>query len=71
MSKRKYTHIVQPVSVMCKFFEVSRSGYYDYVKRMDQPEHDAQLAEKLRCVRIRPTTHTVIDGFGNGLGIEI
>ena len=37
-----------PVSVMCKFFEVSRSGYYDYVKRMDQPEHDSQLAEKIK-----------------------
>ena len=33
---------------MCKFFEVSRSGYYDYVKRMDQPEHDSQLAEKIK-----------------------
>ena len=25
------------VSVMCKFFGVSRSGYYDFVKRMGQP----------------------------------
>lgn len=37
-----------PVAVMCKFFEVSRSGYYDYVKRLGQPEHDADLAEKIR-----------------------
>jgi len=37
-----------PVYVMCKFFEVSRSGYYDYLKRLGQPEHDAQLAEKIR-----------------------
>ena len=33
---------------MCKFFEVSRSGYYDFVKRMGQPEHDAELAEQIR-----------------------
>lgn len=37
-----------PVAVMCKFFEVSRSGYYNYVKRLGQPEHDADLAEKIR-----------------------
>ena len=37
-----------PVSVMCKFFEVSRSGYYDSVKRMGQREHDADLAEKIQ-----------------------
>ena len=37
-----------PVSVMCRFFEVSRSGYYDFVKRMGQPEQDAELAEKIK-----------------------
>ena len=37
-----------PVSVMCKFFEVSRSGYYDFVKRLGQSEQDATLAEKIR-----------------------
>ena len=36
-----------PVSVMCNFFEVSRSGYYDFLKRMGQTEHDAELAEKI------------------------
>ena len=36
-----------PISVMCKFFEVSRSGYYDFVKRMGQPEHDADLAKEI------------------------
>ncbi len=35
------------VSVMCKFFEVSRSGYYEYVKRLGQPEPDADLARKI------------------------
>ena len=37
-----------PVSVMCKFFEVSRSGYYDFVKRMGKPERDTELAEKIK-----------------------
>ena len=36
------------VSEMCRFFEVSRSGYYDYVKRMDTPAWDLSLAEKIR-----------------------
>ena len=33
---------------MCRFFEVSRSGYYDYVKRMDTPARDLPLAEKIK-----------------------
>lgn len=33
---------------MCRFFEVSRSGYYDYVKRMDAPDRDEELAEQIR-----------------------
>ena len=37
-----------PISVMCRFFGVSRSGYYSYVKRQGFPEKDAVLAEKLR-----------------------
>ena len=37
-----------PVTVMCRFFEVSRSGYYDYVKRMGRAERDAPLAEEIR-----------------------
>lgn len=36
------------VSVMCKFFGVSRSGYYNYVKRLGQPEHDVELAKKIQ-----------------------
>ena len=35
------------ISVMCKFFEVSRSGYYDYVKRLGGPEPDADLAKRI------------------------
>ena len=50
--KVKYTVIYRhrheyPVSVMCNFFEVSRSGYYDFLKRMGQTEYDAELAEKI------------------------
>lgn len=33
---------------MCRLFSVSRSGYYDYVKRMDTPARDLPLAEKIR-----------------------
>ena len=33
---------------MCRFFEVSRSGYYGYVKRMDIPAKDLPLAEKIK-----------------------
>ena len=34
-----------PISVMCCFFQVSRSGYYDFVHRLGRPEKDAALAE--------------------------
>ncbi|MDY4035654.1 MAG: hypothetical protein UGF45_07605 [Massilioclostridium sp.] len=27
-----------PIQTMCQFFGVSRSGYYDYIKRMDKPD---------------------------------
>ena len=30
---------------MCKFFEVSRSGYYDWVKRLDKPNKDQIIVE--------------------------
>ena len=36
------------ISEMCRFFGVSRSGYYDYVKRMDIPARDLPLAEKIK-----------------------
>ena len=37
-----------PVQTMCKFFEVSRSGYYDFVKRMGKSDRDALLGELIR-----------------------
>ena len=36
------------ISEMCRFLSVSRSGYYDFVKRMDIPSKDLPLAEKIR-----------------------
>ena len=36
-----------PVSVMCRFFQVSRSGYYDFLNRKDCPDRDAPLAEMI------------------------
>ncbi len=41
--KEKYS-----ISEMCRLFNVSRSGYYDYVKRMDIPAKDLPLTEKIR-----------------------
>jgi len=32
---------------MCAFFEVSRSGYYDFLKRMDKPDQDETLAKEI------------------------
>ena len=33
------------VSVMCRFFHVSRSGYYGFVHKLGKPEKDAALAQ--------------------------
>ena len=33
---------------MCRFFAVSRSGYYDFVKRMDNPSKYLELSELIR-----------------------
>ena len=46
-----------PICIMCRFFEVSRSGYYDFCKRMGQPAYDQALAEEIaRCQsRVRKT----------------
>ena len=41
--KEKYS-----TSEMCRFFEVSRSGYYDFVKRMGKPDRDMPLAEQIK-----------------------
>ena len=43
MNRKRYS-----ITEMCQFFGVSCSGYYDYVKRLDQPAHDAALAKIIR-----------------------
>lgn len=43
MNRHRYT-----ISEMCRFFDVSRSGYYDYVKRLDQSDRNAALVEMIR-----------------------
>ena len=51
MSARAKYHVIYrhraeyPVAVMCKFFAVSRSGYYAFVRRLGKQEKDAALAE--------------------------
>jgi len=42
-NKGKYS-----IEIMCQFFEVSKSGYYDFLKRMDKPDRDEVLAN-LAC----------------------
>ena len=42
-NKDKYS-----ISQMCRFFKVSRSGYYGYVSRMAIPAWDLPLAEKIQ-----------------------
>lgn len=37
-----------PIQVMCSFFEVSRSGYYSYIKKMDKPDKDEVLVQHIR-----------------------
>ena len=37
------------VGQMCRILQVSRSGYYKYVKQMQHPAKDLELAEKIRA----------------------
>ena len=49
-----YRHRTEyPVSVMCAFFGVSRSGYYTFVQRLGRPEKDAALAKSIAEQRER------------------
>ena len=36
------------INQMCRFFEVSRSGYYAFLKQIDKPDRDLPLADKIR-----------------------
>ena len=42
-----------PISRMCAFFGVSRSGYYDHVKRRGRKDNDVDLAEIIRSCQQR------------------
>ena len=58
----KYTVIYRhrekySISEMCRFFGVSRSGYYGYVKRAELPAKDLPLAEKIRECQVE-SRHT-------------
>lgn len=44
------------ISEMCRFFDVSRSGYYAFLKRIDIPDRDLPLAEKIKNVSRKATT---------------
>ena len=44
MNRNRYS-----IAVMCRFFEVSRSGYYNFVHRLDQKAHDADLSDLIRA----------------------
>jgi len=46
-SKEKYS-----ISLMCQFFEVSRSGYYDWEKRKDRPDKDEPLGNLIRRCQV-------------------
>ena len=47
-----------PISTMCRFFGVSRSGYYDFLKRLGQPERDIELAESIaQCQAVTDKTY--------------
>ena len=41
------------ITEMCKFFNVSRSGYYEFIKRIDRPEKDASIASLIRYCQER------------------
>lgn len=38
-----------PISKMCRFFEVSRSGFYNYVQRISTMDKDKELASLIRA----------------------
>jgi len=52
---------------MCRFFEVSRSGYYNYVKRMDMPARDLVLAEKIGECQYTPAMSSKGNPYDNAM----
>ncbi len=52
---------------MCRFFEVSRSGYYDYLHRKDIPDRDLPLANLIKECQEQITEHTDTEEYKYGL----
>ena len=47
-----------PITKMCAFFAVSRSGYYRYLKNKNKPTRDAALAQAIaECQQARGKIH--------------
>ena len=42
-----------PITTMCSFFQVSRSGYYSFVKKLDQVSKEAELANLIQGLQDR------------------
>lgn len=50
------------ISEMCRFFEVSRSGYYDFVNRLDTPAKDLPLDQMIQqCQEQCRNTYVMMD----------
>ncbi|NME99239.1 IS3 family transposase [Aneurinibacillus aneurinilyticus] len=39
-----------PVKELCSFLRISRSGYYKYLQRQQQPNQDEKLQRKIRKI---------------------
>ena len=57
-----------PVSFMCSFFDVSRSGYYAFLKRQDTPDPDTVLASAIR--QCHEETHSTYGYRRVGIWLE-
>lgn len=56
-------HDLWPVSVQCAALEVSRSGFYDYVSRQEQPTIDAE--EVTLVARVKAIAAKTRDSYGS------
>ena len=46
------------ICVMCRYFNVSRSGYYDWINRKDEPDKDADIGNLIRkCQTLTKQTY--------------
>lgn len=68
MNRERYS-----ISAMCCFFEVSRSGYYNFVHRIGKQAHDFALSELIRAqqekcdqyLRIQENVELAVEGKEN------